>query len=239
MLFSGILPILTTSAQVAACNVGQEVNLFGMVFSNSTAVTKTVVLSLFRQTIGSASTLSFEVGPKEKVSWDKPVSMQPGDHLDVLADGAGVSMLFSVDVDTGANPVATGFTIRGQHSNIASYDACDIVFKNGASYVAIQNNTAQDPETQTDDWMMLLDGSGTQNAIDAIVAGAPGNLDTLNKIAAAIGNNPDFAADIADALALKASSSALAAVAFTGNFSDLLGIKKLAARRLFFSRELV
>lgn len=41
--------------------------------------------------------------------------------------------------------------------------------------------------------------------IDALIAGAPGALDTLNELAAALGDDPDFAATITNALALKAS----------------------------------
>lgn len=238
MLQSAILPVTTLSARVAECNVGQEVTVFGLVFVNSSLVLRTVTVSLYRQAIGSAQAMTVELDPKEKVSWDKPIALQPGDHLDVLADAAGVNLLWSVDTDTGANPVATGFTIRGQYSNVATYAACDIVFNLGSSYVAIQNNTAKDPATQPAYWMLLLDGSGTQTAIDTIVAGAPSNLDTLNKIAAAIGGDPNFATNVANALALKVNAEALAAVAFTGNYFDLSGIKKLAVRRLFFTREL-
>lgn len=239
MLYSGILPITGSNARVAECGVGQEVNVFGLVFSNSTAAVRTVSLTLFRQTVGSAQTLNFEIGAKGRLSWEKPVSLQPGDYIDVSADAVGVSLLWSTDQDTGVNPVASAFVVRGAYSNVANYAALDIVLKSGSSYVAIRNNTNKDPLTETADWMLLLDGSGTQAAIDAIVAGAPANLDTLDKLAAAIGDNPTFATTVADALALKASTSSLSAVAFSGNFSDLVGIKKLAVRRLFTLRELV
>lgn len=42
-------------------------------------------------------------------------------------------------------------------------------------------------------------------AIDALVAGAPGALDTLNEIAAALGDDPDFVGTMIAQLALKAS----------------------------------
>lgn len=239
MLFSGILPVGAGSTRIAECNVGQEVTVFGLVFANSTANIRTLTLSLYRQVVGSAQPIQFEVGSKANLAWPKPIVLQPGDHLDVLADASGVALLWSVDEDAGVNPVATGFTIRGEYSNVASYAACDIVFKAGSSYVGIRNSTAKDPETEEADWMLLLDGSGTQSAIAAIVAGAPSNLDTLNKLAASIGNDPAFALNVSTALALKANSSALSAVAFTGNINDLDGIKKLAVRRLFNSRELV
>lgn len=239
MLYSGILPLTTSAQQVAACNVGQEVNLFGQVFVNSTSSTRVILLTLHRQAIGSAQSLSIEIPAKGKISWDKAVSMQPGDYLNASADAVGVNLLWSVDVDTGANPVATGFVIRGEYSNIASYAACDIVYKDGASFVAIRNTTGDDPETSPADWMLLLDGSGTAAAIDAIVAGAPADMDTLDKLAQALGDDPDFVGTISDALALKANSSTLSPLAFSGNMDDVVGIKKLAARRLFASRELI
>lgn len=42
-------------------------------------------------------------------------------------------------------------------------------------------------------------------AIDALIAGAPGALDTLNELSEALGDDPDFAATMTNALALKAS----------------------------------
>lgn len=239
MMNSGILPVTTASQRIATGNVGQEITVFGLVFVNSTGAVRNVTLSLYLQTVGSAFSMPIEIGPKAKVVFDKPLILQPGDHLDVLADVAGVNLAWSIDTDTGVNPVATGFTIRGQYSNVATYNACDIIFDLGSSYVAIQNSTNKTPASQPAYWMLLLDGSGTATAIDAIVAGAPTDLDTLNKLAAAIGNNADFGADVTAALALKANSASLATVAFTGNFNDLTDVKKLRARRLFASRELV
>ena len=50
-----------------------------------------------------------------------------------------------------------------------------------------------------------------QTAIDAALAAlvdtAPGTLDTLNKLAAALGDDPNFAATITSALALKANAA--------------------------------
>ncbi|HDR9512200.1 hypothetical protein C5615_30140 [Burkholderia cepacia] len=42
-------------------------------------------------------------------------------------------------------------------------------------------------------------------AIDALVASAPGALDTLNELAAALGNDPNFATTVTSAIALKAA----------------------------------
>lgn len=46
-----------------------------------------------------------------------------------------------------------------------------------------------------------------QQAIDALVDASPGTLDTLNEIAAALGDDPNFAATMTAALAAKANSA--------------------------------
>lgn len=48
-------------------------------------------------------------------------------------------------------------------------------------------------------------------ALDALVAAAPGAIDTLNELAVALGNDPAFATTMTNALATKASTAALAA----------------------------
>ncbi|MEX5353657.1 phage tail protein [Pseudomonas juntendi] len=53
-----------------------------------------------------------------------------------------------------------------------------------------------------------------QAAIAALVASSPGALDTLNELAAALGNDPNFATTMTNALALKAP---LASPTFTGD----------------------
>nr|WP_317246671.1 MULTISPECIES: phage tail protein [Pseudomonas] len=53
-----------------------------------------------------------------------------------------------------------------------------------------------------------------QSAIAALVASSPAALDTLNELAAALGNDPNFAATVTNALALKAP---LASPALTGS----------------------
>jgi hypothetical protein len=53
-----------------------------------------------------------------------------------------------------------------------------------------------------------------KNAVDALIAAAPGALNTLDELAAALGDDANYAATITAALALKAP---LASPAFTGN----------------------
>lgn len=59
----------------------------------------------------------------------------------------------------------------------------------------------------------LANTAFVQAALAALVDSSPGSLDTLNELAAALGDDPNFAATIIDALALKAP---LASPALTG-----------------------
>lgn len=206
---SGVLPITTGLQNVATCGVGQEIAAFGLMFVNSSAVLKTVTLSIHRAATGTTVTMPVEIAAKERYSWPKPIALQPGDTLDVLADAVGVNLLWSVDVDTGATPILTGFTPRGLYSGATPYSANDVVFYSSTSYVGIRASTGSQPDTHPADWMVLVDGSGLTAIQALIVNGAPSNMDTLGEIAASLGNDPAFATTIAAALATKANTSAL------------------------------
>lgn len=60
----------------------------------------------------------------------------------------------------------------------------------------------------------LATAAFVQSAIAALIASSPGALDTLNELAAALGNDPNFATTVTNALALKAP---LASPVFTGD----------------------
>jgi len=72
-------------------------------------------------------------------------------------------------------------------------------------------------------------GYATQATIvSAITDSAPGTLDTLNELAAALGDDPNFATTITNSIATKANTSSLANVATSGAYSDLSGTPTLA-----------
>ena len=75
----------------------------------------------------------------------------------------------------------------------------------------------------------------TDNAIANLVNSAPVTLDTLNELAAAMANDPDFAATITNELALKANTADLAEVAFTGDYGDLINKPSIPASLLDLS----
>jgi hypothetical protein len=67
-----------------------------------------------------------------------------------------------------------------------------------------------------------------QSTIAALVDAAPTTLNTLNELAAALGDDANFATTIADSVALKANTSSLSTVATTGQYTDVIGTPTLA-----------
>ena len=65
-------------------------------------------------------------------------------------------------------------------------------------------------------------------AVSNLIDTAPATLDTLNELAAALGDDADFAGTVTTSLAAKANSADLATVATTGAYSDLTGTPTLA-----------
>ena len=72
-----------------------------------------------------------------------------------------------------------------------------------------------------------IDGLATETYVDTAVSNlvdtAPAALDTLNELAAALGDDADFAGTVTTSLAAKANTADLATVATTGAYSDLTG----------------
>jgi hypothetical protein len=58
--------------------------------------------------------------------------------------------------------------------------------------------------------------------ISNLIDFSPATLDTLNELAAALADDPNFATTITNQLALKANTSSLSTVATTGSYNDLL-----------------
>ena len=78
-----------------------------------------------------------------------------------------------------------------------------------------------------------IDGLATETYVDTavsnLVGAAPGTLDTLNELAAALGDDADFATTTATSIGLKANTADLATVATTGAYSDLTGTPTIPA----------
>mgnify|MGYP001282032207 CR=1 FL=1 len=72
--------------------------------------------------------------------------------------------------------------------------------------------------------------------VDAQVAGvvnsAPETLNTLNELATALGNDPDFATSTANLIGTKANTADLSAVATSGAYTDLIGVPSIPAAQV-------
>ena len=78
-----------------------------------------------------------------------------------------------------------------------------------------------------------ITGLATETYVDTAVSNlvdtAPETLDTLNELAAALGDDADFATTTATSIGLKANTADLATVATTGAYSDLTGTPTVPA----------
>lgn len=124
----------------------------------------------------------------------------------------------ATDADSGTKlnagalvPVEAG-TVNADTIWMLKTDGAIIV---GATPIAFQWAGGLNAPTQAagDNSAKIANTAFVQAAIAALVASSPAALDTLNELAAALGNDANFAATVTNALALKAP---LASPAFTG-----------------------
>ncbi|MCO5071151.1 MAG: hypothetical protein M9944_08095 [Rhizobiaceae bacterium] len=160
-----------------------------------------------------APTTDLQAATKKYVD-DSVSSAGGGDMLKTTYDPNSVEAdAFDVDnhVDGTTNKVFTA-TEKTKLSNIEA--AADVTDATNVG-AAIHGATAKTTPVNADE-LALIDSAASnvlkrityQNLSTAIVAlitdSAPGTLDTLNELAAALGDDPDFATTMANALALKA-----------------------------------
>lgn len=107
------------------------------------------------------------------------------------------------------------FDWKGTWSNSATYELNDVVqYTDGATnvYVALGNVSAGTLPTDTNSWALMLAGVDlsnydTSSEVDTKIAGlvdsAPETLDTLNELAAALGDDANFATTVTNSLSGK------------------------------------
>lgn len=115
------------------------------------------------------------------------------------AEGAGVSTITSTDIShTPAGTISStnvGAALNELGTEKAALAGATFT---GAVFVPTPAAGANSTEAANASWVLAR--------IAALVASAPGTLDTLNELAAALGNDPNFATTITNALAGKAAT---------------------------------
>lgn len=130
--------------------------------------------------------------------------------------GLGGDLSGSTAFDGTANVTISATVADDSHNHVISnvdglQSALDL--KAPLASPALTGNPTAPTQTAGNNSTRLATTAFVQAAVTALIDAAPGALDTLNELAAALGDDPNFATTITDALALKAP---LASPALTG-----------------------
>ena len=214
---SRTLPLSASFTRVLQGVLGKEVIAFAVQFANSSATPAVVTVRHYVQSEGVAHDTDVPLAANNLAAWPK-VALQPGDYLDAASDNEGVRVLVSWDEDDGTDPVASTLVPRGAYSNVAEYGVNHFVSYEGAAYVSLEDaNTGNTPDASPQ-WMVFAEvpqaliDTAVADAVAALLDGAPGALDTLNELAAALGDDPNFATSVTTLI----NARALAATTVTG-----------------------
>lgn len=103
------------------------------------------------------------------------------------------------------------FAWQGAWDNATAYEQNDVVTNSNVIYVGIATSIpAGTVTTNTSYWAVMLDtstfatDSDITTAVNAVIDSAPGALDTLNELAAALGDDASFSTTVTNSLATKA-----------------------------------
>ena len=160
---------------------------------------------------GEADTITGVKGNKETTYRTGNVNLTPAD-IGALPDNTEIPV---VPTNIGAFDNDVGYLT--QHQSLTDYPK-----KTELANVATSGdytdliNTPTIPSTEG-----LATETYVQNKIAEVVNSAPGTLDTLNELAQALGNDPNFATTMATELGKKANTANLATVATSGSYNDL------------------
>lgn len=199
-------PNATSTALRAKGVAGQSVPIFDVINSSnvrmfSVSSTGAINNAVAANALGNLTVTSAAAATNGMVV--KGAVSQSANLLEI--QNSSGTALFSIDKDgsmaAGAVPVAR---VTGLHAVATSGSYNDLADKPSIPSIA-----GLATETYVD------------TAVAAVVNSAPAVLDTLNELAAALNDDPNFATTMTTALAAKADSSSLADVATSGSYVDL------------------
>jgi len=131
------------------------------------------------------------------------------DDSTLLVDAVSGSIPYTVLSDA---PELANVALSGSYNDLSDAPELDNVALSG-SY----NDLSDRP-----DLTVYATETYVNTAVSNLVANAPEVLDTLNELAAALGDDANFATNISNQLSQKANSADLADVATSGSYTDLL-----------------
>ena len=177
------VPVGTTDTELYVCPATLSGSAHGLIFSNITAVGRTITLKLFSQLSGLTTQItgSGQVIPANgQFTWPKPINLVAGDKIIASADTANsVVAVVAVFLDQAAQP-SSAFVPRGTWSSIANYVVNDVVVAaDGTSYLAVVANLNSAPPST--DWMVLALKGATGIGITEQTVGWTGTGGTTPK----------------------------------------------------------
>lgn len=161
---------------------------------------------------GEPDTITGVKGNKETTYRTGNVNLTPAD-IGALPDTTEIPV-----IPTNISAFYNDAGYLTQHQSLTDYPK-----KNELANVATSGdytdliNTPTIPSTEG-----LATETYVQSKIAEVVNSAPGTLDTLNELAQALGNDPNFATTMATELGKKANTANLATVATSGDYNDLI-----------------
>ena len=130
---------------------------------------------------------------------------------------------FFFDNKNGKLFTGISFTLKDIANEVEGTQDIDGTTVSDFASSAIQ--TSVEPFLDSD--TVIMTAAATDNRInvvvDSVIDSAPGALDTLNELAAALGDDANFSTTVTNSIATKANSADLATVATTGAYADLTG----------------
>ena len=144
--------------------------------------------------------------------------IKKGNNINITADGT-ISVNNASTGQKGVTYLVDSYT-RTDTDKAVTPKALNSVYKMLDDYA---NKTYVDDQIAAN--IPSISGLATETYVNTKVAGivnsAPETLDTLQELASALGNDPNFATTMATEIGKKANSADLATVAKTGSYSDL------------------
>ena len=195
-------------------NAGTLVFTIGTGQITNAMVSSSAAISADKIAAGSTNSV-FTVGEKSKLAGVAPSATANSTDAVLLARANHTGTQSADTIVDGTTNKAYTATEKNKLSAIqagATANSSDATLLNRANHTGTQTASTISDFT-----------SAVNSIVQGVVGAAPTALDTLQELAAALGNDANFASTVTTQLAAKANTSSLAAVATAGTYASLTG----------------